>query len=155
MSEQTLIAMLYGALVMAAGFGLYFAGRKAIAASKELISGLKGIGQIAESNKALVEASLMVATELKMLRSLMAENVQQHPTENPFEGQAGPTPPKPRQPFPTPNFDIYSQVPVQDAKVEDTVITDTTDEQLVTYEKIEELRQQGYESDPAELEQEI
>ncbi len=149
MTVETYMAMLGGALVAAMIYGLYLAGVKAIKASKELVAGIQGIGKIVDGLKSLDDSSRMVATELQLLRSVVSATQQAE--EVPYGGnQAQAEPLKTRRPFPKPNFDIYTQVP--DAKEEDTDIVDTSDEKLAEYEKIEELRQQGIEADPAELE---
>jgi hypothetical protein len=127
-----------------------YGGWRLTLASRELISGLKGIGKIAESNKELVETSRQVATELQLLRSLMAANAGEPGKQDPREGEAPPSPPRPRVPFPTPGFEMGRIIP--DAVVSDTDIVDTTDDQLVALERLEELRLQGYDADAAELE---
>lgn len=150
MKQETALSMLWGALAAAGAYGVYLAGKKAAEASRELVVGIQGIGEIVKGNKALEESSRMVATELQLLRSVVSATQQAE--EVPYGGnQEQVEPLKTRRPFPKPNFDIYTQAP--DATEEDTDIVDTSDEKLAEYEKIEELRQQGIEADPSELEE--
>jgi len=147
--QETALTMLYGALAAAVAFGVYKAGRKAVDVSRELVEGLRGIGKIAESNQKLVESSLLVATELQMLRSLMTTPAVQDGEEPPAEGPRKPRPPV--HAFPPPNMDLYAAVP--DAKIEDTEIYETDDAKMKQYEDLEAIRQAGFEADPGELEE--
>jgi len=152
MKQDTALTMLYGALTAALGYGIFLAVKKTSAATRELVAGLAGIGHIAETNQKLVESSLMVATELQMLRSSIVSNVA--PQAGNDEEPPAPGPVRvPRHPFPPPNFDIYKTfVPdTAEAAPEDTEITDTSDAQLAEMEAIEEIRLQGFEADPEEL----
>lgn len=152
MNTEIVVAILGSCFMTAILLGGIYAAIRFAQAGRELIRGLHNIKAIADSNRELVETSRMVATELQLLRSLMAANVQpQAPGQDPREGEAPPTPPRPRPPFPMAPADLYREAP--DAEESDTVITDTTDEQLVEMEKLEEIRKQGYEADPAELEE--
>lgn len=142
--------MFWGALAAVGAFGLYVAGKKAVDTSQKLVDGLSGIGKMVDQNQHLADNSLMVATELQLLRSIMQGAAPPQPAQyggaeqDPSEGASQPKPPTPR-PFPVAPMDMYEAVP------EDTEIEETDDARMVAYERLEELRQQGIESDPEEL----
>ncbi len=151
MKQETALTMLWGALAAAGAYGLFLAGKKAMETSRDLVSGLQGIGKIAEANQKLVETSSAVAIELQLLRSTIMGANPAPAVEEDQGTVAEPARPKPTQyPFPAPNMDFYANAP--DAAVEDTTIDETDDAQMKQNEDIEAVRQQGYEADPAELE---
>ena len=143
--------MLCGALATVAAYGVYKAGKWTTVAVGDLSKGLVGIGVMAENNKQLADNSLMVATELQLLRSVISGNnpaAASSDMQDPSEGAASVPKPTPT-PFPSRPPDAYRTIP--DATIEDTTVDDTDDARMVAYEKLEEMRQAGIEADPEEL----
>jgi hypothetical protein len=158
MKQETVFSMFCGALATVAAYGLFKAGKWTTVAVENLTTGLGAIAPMAYQNQKLTEASLQVATELQLLRSVVAGNTPAEQTEDPEEDASGGTTaaPRPKKPDPFPPaplsmFRTVAPPPAPDATEEDTEIEDTPDERMVAYERLEELRQQGIEADPEEL----
>jgi hypothetical protein len=157
MKQETAFSMFCGALAAVGAYGLYKAGKWTTVAVGDLSRGLGAIGVMAEQNHKLAENSMLVATEINLLRSVIqSANPSQGATasgENPQPEDGTVPAPKPKPaPFPSVPPEMYRVVPPPpDAEVDDTVIDDTPDERMVLYEKLEELRQTGIEADPEEL----
>lgn len=156
MKQETLFSMFCGALVTVAAYGVYKAGRWSTVAVGDLSKGLVGIGVMAEQNEKLADNAALVAAELALLRSVITNSNQiaQTPESNLDAnpgGDLGPADPAQNlKPFPPRPPGMYRTVvdPAPDAKVEDSTVDDTDDEQMVKYEKLEQLRQNaGHETD--------
>jgi hypothetical protein len=160
MKQETLFSMFCGALAAAGAYGLYKAGKWTTVAVGDLSRGLVGIGVMAEQNEKLAENSMLVATELQLLRSVISGNVPQPITvAEPGEAPGGTGPADPTQnlkPFPVRPTGMYRAVePVKEATIDDSAVYETEDEKMVAYEKLEQLRQTGAEVDSELLDEEL
>jgi hypothetical protein len=144
-----LLYMLSGATALAVAYGVYWTAREFLSAGKSLTRAMSGIADLIESNKKM-QAGLhdtadqlrKLASELEFLRTAMIGGSPNFGPENP---EAPAAPRKPMVPFPgaPPMF-----VPVPDAEESDTQVIDTTDEEHVQQEQLEEIRGQGFEAEP-------
>ena len=152
---NSILSGLAGAALLAASFGVFVLARRIGAGAKQLTEALSGIPKLVKSNDGVAAALNRFSGELEFLRTAMLGGT-------PEEGLQGPTavPPAPRRPQggPIPSFPQWqpfvAATDVPDAEEGDTVITDTTDEELVEIENIEEIRGKGFaagpEADPLE-----
>ena len=159
MKQETAFSMFCGALAAVGAYGLYKAGRWTTVAVGDLTRGLGAIGVMAEQNKTLAENSLLVATEINLLRSVIQSANPSQGTTEPGEGSVaddGTTPASKPKPAPFPHmppemYRVVTPQPPPDAEESDTVIEETDDAKMKLYEDLEAIRQTGIEADPEEL----
>lgn len=137
-----ILYMLAGAAALAVAYGCIMAGRKAGRAAKELTAALAGIPRLIKAIADNSEALNKFSGELEFLRTAMLGGSPNFGPDNP---EAPAAPRKPMVPFPgaPPMF-----VPVPDAEESDTQVIETTDEEHVQQEQLEEIRGQGFEAEP-------
>jgi hypothetical protein len=152
---NSILSGLAGAAILAASFGVFVLARKIGNGAKQLTAAFGGIPKLVASNLEVASALNRFSGELEFLRTAMLggtpEDNAQGPTaasQAPRRPQGGPIPQFPTwQPF-------VAAVDVPDAEESDTEIVDTSDEDLVQIEQIEEIRGKGFaagpEADPME-----
>lgn len=108
-----------------------------------LIASLSGIPKLIESNQKMVESNQRTADRLELLVAILSgqapvQNLESHIQAS--EGEVRPRmPQRPERPWET-----FTPAP-PDAEESDTEVYDTSDEQLVAYEQLEELKARGIE----------
>lgn len=139
-----ILYMLAGAAVLAVGIGLYLAGREALKAATALTAALAAIPKLMKSLADNSEALNKFSGELEFLRTAMVGGTPNIGPENPKETTA---PQRPRTPYPgaPPTF-----VPVPDAEENETLVIDTTDQEYLDQETLENVRGMGFEAEPLE-----
>lgn len=152
---NSILSGLAGAAILAAAFGVFVLARKIGAGAKQLTAAFSGIPKLVASNLEVASALNRFSGELEFLRTAMLGGT---PEEGAQGTTAAPAAPRRPQGGPIPTFPQWqpfvAAVDVPDAEEGDTVITDTTDEELVEIENIEEIRGKGFaagpEADPLE-----
>jgi hypothetical protein len=137
--------MLLGMGIMAAGYAIFVLVKNAVALVKQLIKAMIGVGELVQTNKQIVSVGVQVVTELQMLRSIFAASaptpqVEVQTAAGVSAGRTGPG----MAPFPPPIWDNF--VPVKyEAEPDETEVIETTDAQFVEQERIEGIRELGFE----------
>jgi hypothetical protein len=137
-----LLYMLSGAAALAVAYGVYVGGRKVVETARALTAALGGIPKLIKSIADNSEALNKFSGELEFLRTAMLGGSPNFGPENPEAPPASPRRPLPQFPG-APPF-----VPVPDAEESDTQVIDTTDEELVEQENLEQVRGMGFEAEP-------
>jgi len=153
---NNILSGLAGAAILAAAFGVFWLARKIGAGAKQLTSAFNGIPQLVKSNQEVATALHRFSGELEFLRTAMLGGVA--PEAEPGEpGAAAGVPGPSRGPKPQfPQWQPFVAVPadVPDAEESDTDIIDTSDEEFIQQEQLEEVRGRGFaagpEADPTE-----
>jgi hypothetical protein len=148
--SDKLAYLLFGIFGTMSILGLAWLVWRAIDAFHSLLGGLKSIAGFDQAIHKLTDIASQVVIELQLLRATVTANLEQGGVDAP-EAEAPSASRPPRAPYPSPPMSMYRPVP--NAKVEDTEVVDTSDETYAQLERLEEVRQQGYEADPAELEE--
>jgi hypothetical protein len=150
-----ILSGLAGAVILAAAYATFVLARRIGAGAKQLTAALNGIPKLVKSQQEVAVALHRFSGELEFLRTAMIGGTPEaepgeaaNPTAQP-RPRGGPIPSFPQwQPF------VASPADVPDAAVEDTEVIDTSDEDFVQQEQIEEIRGQGFaagpEADPME-----
>lgn len=152
---NNILSGLAGAAILAAAFGVLVLARKIGNGAKQLTAALNGIPQLVKSNQQVAAALHRFSGELEFLRTVMTGGTPPAEEETP----GTPTAPKgpsgrPIAPFPAWQTFVAAPADVPDAEESDTEVIDTSDEDFVQQEQIDEIRGRGFaagpEADPME-----
>ena len=143
------------AILLAAHF-IILAAKKALAVAQDLINGLREISSLVDEAKA-------VRSQLEIIASFLGQQPAYEVHSGPVPINAGNVEAVERHggglpPFPSPNFERFSQqvpVAVEENPEEGTSVTFQGDEEMAELERIESLRQSGMSIEAEEAEGEL
>ncbi len=141
-----ILSGLAGAVILAVGYFSVVLARKIGKGATALTAALNGIPALVKTNQEVAKALNRFSGELEFLRTVVTGG-----NPEPAPGDVAPAPPKPRG-GPLPQFPAWipsiATPDVPDAEEADTEVIETTDEELVEQEQLDEIRGQGFAAGP-------
>jgi hypothetical protein len=132
------------ALLLVAGYFAVMAIRKTWVVAQSMEVALKAVPSAVAAIQELVSVAREFQRELSYLRAVATGQSPNFGEDSAEEGEAPVSSPRVPAPYPAPVFERFAVKPEPaDAMMEDTVIIDSTDEEMAEIEKIDNLRRMG------------